>query len=439
MRMSKLLTKKNIIFFLIILAIILIVGFSYAYWQTSVTQSGSNTESFDCFNLTFSENVSGVDNINGVPQTDEEGLLNPYHEITITNTCKTTSTYIVKLHVLNTTTLDDLYTRISVDDMVYTVADLAPTVESSQSNPHANPASPTIKAKSRYILAAGELNYQDSKTYKIRTWMDEFTPEDKGSGKEFHSKITVETAAIYKEVPILAEAILGVDNSNVVTTGDGLYKGVGIDNQPTYYFKGSNPNNYLVMNGLEFRIIRINEDGSIRVVSSNATTPWRGDIENHRTFFNDVASSVYTQYTDIEHYYTTSASIYKWYNDNLLNTKYDDLVVEGNFCNDTTYPTTFNNFDCNVAPLKLKYGIITFNEFNLAGAGNGYLYKDTTYWTMTPATSSTVYFITTGVSSRYSTRSVTDGIPYSYPVINLKSRTKAIGNGSKENPYTIVY
>lgn len=52
-------------------------------------------------------------------------------------------------------------------------------------------------------------------------------------------------------------------SENLVTTGNGLYQ---INNE--YVFKGDNINNYISINNILFRIISINEDGTIRLIEN---------------------------------------------------------------------------------------------------------------------------------------------------------------------------
>jgi hypothetical protein len=61
------------------------------------------------------------------------------------------------------------------------------------------------------------------------------------------------------------------NEKNIVTTGNGLYK-----NGNKYLYKGDNINNYLSFNNIIYRIVNINEDGSIRAIdtSKRDSSPW---------------------------------------------------------------------------------------------------------------------------------------------------------------------
>ena len=67
----------------------------------------------------------------------------------------------------------------------------------------------------------------------------------------------------------LKNKILGASNSNIVTTGDGLYSKT-TSTGTTYYYKGAVENNYVKFADKVFRIVRINEDGTIRLITQDS-------------------------------------------------------------------------------------------------------------------------------------------------------------------------
>ena len=72
--------------------------------------------------------------------------------------------------------------------------------------------------------------------------------------------------------PSAGDSIL--NNVDIVTSGDGLYKDEYEDGKYTY--KGANPNNYITFNDEEagWRIISINSDGTIKIMKNGSI----GDI-----------------------------------------------------------------------------------------------------------------------------------------------------------------
>ena len=98
--------KKSIIIMLSIIAILLILGTSYALWQLTFIQSGTNTVTTGCFKLEF-QDENPINLQEALPITDEEGkTLTPY-QVTVTNICDTLVKYQVNLDILDTTNLDN--------------------------------------------------------------------------------------------------------------------------------------------------------------------------------------------------------------------------------------------------------------------------------------------------------------------------------------------
>ncbi|MFA5696035.1 MAG: immunoglobulin-like domain-containing protein [Bacilli bacterium] len=52
----------------------------------------------------------------------------------------------------------------------------------------------------------------------------------------------------------------------IVTSGEGLYQELDLNSNQVSYYKGSNPNNYLLFDGLLYKIIKINADKSVKLI-----------------------------------------------------------------------------------------------------------------------------------------------------------------------------
>ena len=93
----------------------------------------------------------------------------------------------------------------------------------------------------------------------------------------------------YYKTKTLYETLINDDN--IVTSGNGLYK---MDNE--YIFRGESVNNYLMLNGLLYRILRINEDGTIRVIDMTAkrdTTSWDDRFNTDRNGYYGINNYYY--------------------------------------------------------------------------------------------------------------------------------------------------
>ena len=258
------------------------------------------------------------------------------------------------------------------------------------------------------------------------------------------------------------------------------------DDGITYYFSGNPTDNWVYFAGFYWRIVRINGDGTIRLiyqgVSTNTTD--EGTQIGVSAFNNSWDNNMYVgyMYTDNQvHGLGTDSTIKRvldeWYQNNLVEYK-DNIDINTGFCNDRTlYSGTGIGTDAtdyassgrlivNKAPtfecasdsdlftvsgsnkgngaLDYPIGLITADEVVYAGGVHGvtnsnyYLYVNHTYWTMTP----TYYVGGTGVYCVYSdgsgsapTVNVNNGVR---PVINLRADvTISSGDGTASNPFVI--
>ena len=253
----------------------------------------------------------------------------------------------------------------------------------------------------------------------------------------------------------------------------------------SYYFRGMINNNYVNFAGSLWRIIRINGDGSIRLISEN--------FIGSTTLFNEnMSSPVYAGYmygdingTTLEeinaniHDSIAKTIVDNWYEENILNTEYEDYLADNLFCNDrsiytgdgisttaSTYYSAFNRLYSNKEPtlkclekndaftvnditygngaLTYPVGLITADEIAMAGNVMGYLNQldyllsHSSYYTMTP-----YVFLNNVISflEKYSN----GGLVGSYrngativPVINLKPDIIITGGiGTAGDPYII--
>ena len=105
-----------------------------------------------------------------------------------------------------------------------------------------------------------------------------------------------------------------------------------------------------------WRIIRINGDGSVRMIYDGTSAHGTNDLEDGTTLFRSIGISAFnTQYDDNAYvgymYGTPNSNTYeethanindstikteldKWYRNNLLNTQYEQYISDGVFCND---------------------------------------------------------------------------------------------------------
>ena len=284
--------------------------------------------------------------------------------------------------------------------------------------------------------------------------------------------------------------------SQIATANEGVYK-TQDDWGDSYYFRGSVNNNWVKFAGYYWRIIRINGDGSIRLIYNGTSTATTGTNTQISTsaFNNSYNNNMYVgyMYTSGQVHGLGSSSTIKgeldsWYQTNITNKGYGNKVsTEAGFCGDRepstdrstsngsggagtteTYygesirlisnktPTlkcgnssdlyTVNGSNKGNKVLSNPIGLITADEVAMAGGVSGqtnqsyYLYTGEFYWTMSPAYFNAGCARVFGVDSAgylFGNRSVA----YAYgirPVINIASDiTIKSGNGTSSTPYEI--
>ena len=253
-------------------------------------------------------------------------------------------------------------------------------------------------------------------------------------------------------------------------SGSGLFSASDADGT-SYYLRGEINNNYVSFANKIWRVVRINGDGSIRMILDSYVG--RKSFNTYQTYDKKYSgytfdnNKVCTTSSPCDGTEGTSSTIKtyldNWYTNNLLS--YDTQLAAELYCNDTTY--TENNGVYTYAPsnrwnngiptlecpnttlnyggtYRLKIGLPSADEIILAGFGkNGssitsYLFKYDWFWTGSPNNSSFLSGIIDAGEGRFAGTYVHDTYPAVRPVINLVSDAKvASGNGTESTPYVI--
>lgn len=199
-------------------------------------------------------------------------------------------------------------------------------------------------------------------------------------------------------------------NSSELSSNNGL-----VLNKDEYMYKGDVKNNYVKYSGELFRIIKINKDNSIKMITDDVITPIIWNYEN-----NDFEGSYIDSW--LSEFYTRLSNP-------------DNYITEDNFCIDKID----KNSDTCKKTVKRKVGLITYQEYKDTGANKGFLNIGKYFWTINGSKDDKVWYVFDegGVSDNSN-----DGATYySYgvrPVINLKPDVSFVGgDGTRENPYTI--
>ena len=283
--------------------------------------------------------------------------------------------------------------------------------------------------------------------------------------------------------------------STVTNTTTGTIYYADTSKGRTYYFAGNPTDNWVYFGGFYWRIIRINEDGTIRMIYQGTSANTTGTNTQIQTsaFNSSFRNNMYVGYmyqSNQVHGLTSSSTIKgildQWYQNNLTSVS-DKIDGNVGFCgdrepstsssssngsggtgktvtyygayirlvnssknptfectNDSDLYTTSGSEDGNKA-LTYPIGLITADEVAYAGGVNGssnqsyYLYTDQYYWTMSPFSfsgSAARMFRVTEIG--YLDYDIVDDSIGVRPVINLKANVQITGgNGSSSSPYVI--
>lgn len=267
----------------------------------------------------------------------------------------------------------------------------------------------------------------------------------------------------------------------------------------SYYYRGSVENNYVDFAGKIWRIIRINGDGSVRIILNDVleTTSSFNSAHTDNAYVGYMYGTPGSSSYAATHTNTNDSELKKsldtWYENNLKN--YTAYLVDDGFCNDRSVLETIGNYgvssmethykgyaritaslpslkcsqsddlfttsSASIGNKALIYPIatITADEVMLAGSSGGmfdgnwnktkesanYLDIGKEYWTITPAGFFAPYEATSLVSGVFcvgTNGSLDDYWVYQLqgirPVINLRSNSIKSGNGEVNTPYKVA-
>ncbi|CCY28938.1 unknown [Acholeplasma sp. CAG:878] len=237
----------------------------------------------------------------------------------------------------------------------------------------------------------------------------------------------------------------------------GLYAQT-VGSNKTYYFRGNPTNNYIKFAGKDYRILRVNEDGTIRIMLTSSIG-------------NKAFNSTYNTYDKM--YYTNSeikTVVDNWFTTNITGDNASKVVSGNYFCEAARVAYDGTNFKLKTGSTKLtakesytptfecttdgngkgvvtsKVGLVTYDEIIYAGgwyyvSGLSYPYylnSGNLYWTMSPAGFNDFYAYAWLVDSDGHTGR--NGVNSTYgirPVLNLSADTFVSGSGTESDPYIV--
>ena len=487
--------KKKILKVSGLIALFLIVfGLSYALFQ--VTLNGTKKVKLKTGKLELqlldennspiyvtgqnSESSFAINLENQVPESDEVGLDQEGFTFKLKNTGNVKAKYTIYLDdvVLGTdeTRIDDGYVKYAL------------TKNGTESTPAL--VSSMVVDNARELDKGVIETDNTTNTYTLKIWIDE-AATNAAMDKVFSATLRVEAVQYVQTGPfedgtfaaaLYNKGVVGEYNATISKIPDacsveheesGLYKYTDEAGTTTYAYRGLPEDNYVSFADQTWRILRIQEDGTVKLIRDEAVNYENSDydagssdtvngVTYRRVQYNKTSSS-----DDDSKYSTSNIKSYveAWYNDTM--TSYDSKIATNEYCSDrtenhnsfvyqnwysdwSTLYGLYNSMDsdgmispsmtCTAEKISSKVALITVDEFALSsGSEDNYLIKNYYYFTMSSAglnvSDSMVYYIRSNCEYDYCPSSDNATV---IPIITLKVNVlPSSGDGTSEHPYVI--
>lgn len=197
-----------------------------------------------------------------------------------------------------------------------------------------------------------------------------------------------------------------------------LYSVARNNTDASTFYRGIDANNYVQFSGMLWRIVKVNEDNSVKVVlDSNAG--------------NVIWGKEGVSYQD--------SNVYKWLNEyfyNHLTNPEKYIVQDASWCSSRIENVNNISAECNGTPVTAPVGLLTLNEFENTILGN-HSYLSNTAWLLDTYGTNTVWHIY-GIAERSVLTEPCTSLLGVKPVINLKDNLYVVrGSGTSEDPYKL--
>ncbi len=246
----------------------------------------------------------------------------------------------------------------------------------------------SVNTSGNFALFEGELKAGASENHYLQFFLDNRDTTAEGAPNDISGSIisldiymdgaAVEIELTSKDTLNSLKATAKVGNPNFAepaTTDEGIYA-LEDDYGTSYYYRGASQNNYIKYGknkdgqDMYWRIVRINGDGSLRIIYDGTQAYVNGTDNDSR--YAKVGQVWNTQYNDAKYVgymfggangvaSTSKAgaqtndtnseaktAVDTWYKENIVDTGYGSNVVDAIFCNDRSTPgkeTTYWTFD----------------------------------------------------------------------------------------------
>ena len=365
-------------------------------------------------------------------------------------------TYTKKVSITNVFS-ENIFVTLSLMDIEKSSDDIELVIYDSENNIIYNDKVTNVDTE---LIKSKELSISNTLSYTIMI---------KNNGEDslrFSANILVyrdskkENSSNFKETILknneIKESKTAVGNT-IALEDEGLIKSTDNDGD-TYYFRGAVENNYVNFGNFNWRIVRINGNGSVRLVLDS--------ILDDSFAYNDDNEEVddYSSKLNFDNS-KLKDELNSWLNSNL--NEYSKYIIDSSFCSDTSifneennisYLNTYNRLFVDNTPslvcmgniVKNKIGVLSADEVVFAGAYSNnsnnkyYLFKNSitnSWWTMSGSqiipSNHTADVITVNRDGSLSYDKKISTSLYLRPVISLDINTIVTGTGTTSDPYKV--
>ena len=417
--------KKKVLIVLVLISMMCIIGISYALWRRTDT----NRITADCFEITLTNEKDMITLENTFPLYDEEGMQTTPYTFTIQNKCASYASYNINLELLDTVTednrLDPQYLKVVLDENTPNLLSSNEVVEPTLSNAYASYELTTgyleqneektynlrlwldenvtlndpVVGKSIIAKITVTANYIDHIPTDYEKCVSEYGEDSiqcsiiaNVENTKFEASINIVNAstrilegyekcvADYGEDSPQCQIIAQLDTTGACPTvnEDGTVNVTSSEREKSllcsalddygtsYYFRGTPDNNWVKFAGFYWRILRVNGNGSIRMIYAgdanvidnldNKEEVLANGYDDGDTDYTQIGTSAYNTLANDNAYVgymygATNASTYEethaninnstikivvdnWYKTNIEDKGYANYVSDTIFCND---------------------------------------------------------------------------------------------------------
>ena len=236
-----------------------------------------------------------------------------------------------------------------------------------------------------------------------------------------------------------------LDNTDIVTSGDGLYEDEYEDGR--YFYKGGNPNNYVTFNNEQagWRIASIEPDGTIKIMRINSISNQYWDTSGSNNWASPASLNTYlngTYYNSLNSLAQSQIVSHDW-SIGAVTWDNNDLAAQINNENGTKWNgkvalVTVSEY-LRSNSNKNSCGSFSLNNDNYSSCRNtNWMYYSSDYWwtlSSIAGSSDNSFFMYSG--GGFGAGSVSYGSTAVRPVVYLSSEVTLTGSGTQSDPYVV--